>query len=344
MSHTPSANWGLVARRAGNVHWRTTRAMGFRFRKSVKIAPGVRVNVSKSGVSTSIGPRGAKINVSSRGTRATTSIPGTGISYSQTISSSGSTRRTRRTQAPSSEASGGGGQRPTGCAPGAGRGCLPILVGLLVCSLVITVVGYLFPLVIAGAVALLGLAWKRPETVDRLMQHRWVARTPQWMRETPLRFAVVAAALLIPLSSVAGAAVYGDNGPPATAPTPHVTADATPIVTTPTASTVPTATATLAPTPTPEPPTPTPVPPTPPPEPPTPTSEPPTPTPVPPTPTPVPAAAPAAPPAAPSGEVQQGVRPGAFCSPEGARGVTSKGTPMVCSTKPGDIRARWRSP
>jgi hypothetical protein len=38
-----------------------------------------------------------------------------------------------------------------------------------------------------------------------------------------------------------------------------------------------------------------------------------------------------------------GVHPGAFCSPEGATGVTSAGTPMVCSTKPGDSRARWRS-
>lgn len=309
--------------------------MGFRFRKSFKVAPGIRVNVSKSGVSTSIGPRGAKINLSNRGVRATTSIPGTGISYSKNISSGGRTRRTRRTQKPSSKTSGGGGQRPTGCAPGAGRGCLTILVGLLVFGVAFTVLGYLFPLVIAGAVVLLGLAWKRPETVDRLMRHCWVARTPQWVRRTPLRFAIVAALVLIPLSGVAGAAVYSDNETPAITPTPGVSSDAPP-----TASAVPTATATLAPTPTPEPPTPTPVPPTPTPEQPTPTPEPPTPTPVPPTPTPIPAAAPAA----PSGEVQQGVRPGAFCSPEGARGVTSKGTPMVCSKKPGDIRARWRSP
>lgn len=37
------------------------------------------------------------------------------------------------------------------------------------------------------------------------------------------------------------------------------------------------------------------------------------------------------------------VHPGAFCSPVGATGVTSKGTRMTCSTKPGDDRARWRS-
>lgn len=37
------------------------------------------------------------------------------------------------------------------------------------------------------------------------------------------------------------------------------------------------------------------------------------------------------------------VHPGSFCSPLGATGVTSKGTGMICSTKPGDDRARWRS-
>lgn len=56
--------------------------MGFRFRKSIKIMPGVRVNVSKSGFSTSVGGRGATMNVSKRGVRTTVGIPGSGLSYS----------------------------------------------------------------------------------------------------------------------------------------------------------------------------------------------------------------------------------------------------------------------
>lgn len=36
------------------------------------------------------------------------------------------------------------------------------------------------------------------------------------------------------------------------------------------------------------------------------------------------------------------VHPGAFCSPVGATGITDRGTPMVCSLKSGDDRARWR--
>ncbi len=53
--------------------------MGFWFRKSVKILPGVRLNFSRSGVSTTIGVRGASVNLGRRGTFLNTGIPGTGI-------------------------------------------------------------------------------------------------------------------------------------------------------------------------------------------------------------------------------------------------------------------------
>ena len=58
--------------------------MGFRFRRSIRLLPGVRVNLSKSGSSLSVGRRGATVNFSKRGTRATVGIPGTGISWSET--------------------------------------------------------------------------------------------------------------------------------------------------------------------------------------------------------------------------------------------------------------------
>ncbi len=60
--------------------------MGFRFRKSIKLFPGVRLNLSKSGVSASIGRPGTTVNISERGTRGTVGIPGTGISYSENLS------------------------------------------------------------------------------------------------------------------------------------------------------------------------------------------------------------------------------------------------------------------
>lgn len=37
------------------------------------------------------------------------------------------------------------------------------------------------------------------------------------------------------------------------------------------------------------------------------------------------------------------VHPGAFCSDAGARGVTTRGTPMICKTTVTDSRLRWRS-
>jgi Protein of unknown function (DUF4236)/Bacterial SH3 domain len=56
--------------------------MGWRFRNSVKIAPGIRLNFSKSGISTSLGGSGATVNIGSKGTRSTLGIPGSGVSYS----------------------------------------------------------------------------------------------------------------------------------------------------------------------------------------------------------------------------------------------------------------------
>ncbi|MBP2281035.1 hypothetical protein H4W00_001848 [Psychrobacter sp. PL19] len=57
--------------------------MGFRFRKSIRIAPGVRINLTKKGVSSlSVGKRGATVNLGKKGTRGTVGIPGSGLSYS----------------------------------------------------------------------------------------------------------------------------------------------------------------------------------------------------------------------------------------------------------------------
>ncbi|HSS14775.1 MAG TPA: DUF4236 domain-containing protein, partial [Rhizomicrobium sp.] len=63
--------------------------MGFRFQKRISILPGVRINLSKSGVSTSLGPRGADVNIGKDGVTANAGIPGTGLSYRQKIGSSG---------------------------------------------------------------------------------------------------------------------------------------------------------------------------------------------------------------------------------------------------------------
>ncbi len=51
------------------------------------MAPGIRLNVSKSGVSTSLGGKGLTANLSKKGTRVTGSIRGTGLSASKLYAS-----------------------------------------------------------------------------------------------------------------------------------------------------------------------------------------------------------------------------------------------------------------
>lgn len=59
--------------------------MGFRFRKSFKIAPGVKVNFNKKSAGVTFGGKGFHYTVNSKGKRTkTVGIPGTGMSYSTT--------------------------------------------------------------------------------------------------------------------------------------------------------------------------------------------------------------------------------------------------------------------
>ena len=60
--------------------------MGFRFRRRIRVLPGVSVNVGKSGFTClSAGIRGFTVNFGRKGTRTTTSLPGTGMSYQSPV-------------------------------------------------------------------------------------------------------------------------------------------------------------------------------------------------------------------------------------------------------------------
>lgn len=71
--------------------------MALRFRKSIKLAPGVRWNVSGGGSSWTFGPRGLSVGVGKRGTFLNTGIPGSGLS-SRTRLSTGNSAPTSRSQ------------------------------------------------------------------------------------------------------------------------------------------------------------------------------------------------------------------------------------------------------
>ncbi len=60
--------------------------MGWRFRQSFKVIPGLRLNLSRSGLSASIGGAPFTVNVGPRGLTGTGSIPGTDVAYREHLS------------------------------------------------------------------------------------------------------------------------------------------------------------------------------------------------------------------------------------------------------------------
>ena len=180
--------------------------------------------------------------------------------------------------------------------------CVGALVACVALAVAFFLIGIASPVLITAIIVLLVLAFKKPAVVSGVSS-RWPFRLlPLSMTSGPVKFAIIVAVVMLPLSGVAGATVYrgafsGSKKPtptPTTAVIAIATITQTPITKTTEveATSIPTQLAvaetpapTIAPTPTAPQPTPTPMP-TPTPVPPTPTPVPPTPTPVPPTPTP----------------------------------------------------------
>lgn len=85
--------------------------MGFRYRKSISLGGGFRINLSKSGVGYSWGTKGYRITKTASGkTRRTYSIPGTGLSY---VSEMGQNRNSQRNRSQNNAP----GYRPTTTEP-----------------------------------------------------------------------------------------------------------------------------------------------------------------------------------------------------------------------------------
>lgn len=74
--------------------------MAFRFQRRIKIAPGIRLNVSKGGVGLSAGPRGASVSVGRRGVYGNVGIPGSGLSFREKLNKGpkGNTKRGKAAQ------------------------------------------------------------------------------------------------------------------------------------------------------------------------------------------------------------------------------------------------------
>jgi hypothetical protein len=59
--------------------------MGFRFQKRIRIFKGLTLNLSKSGTSWTVDGPGASVNVRGDKVTGTVGVPGTGLSYRQTL-------------------------------------------------------------------------------------------------------------------------------------------------------------------------------------------------------------------------------------------------------------------
>ena len=72
--------------------------MGLRYRKKVKVAPGVYLNMSKTGTSTTIKlGNGMSLNMGNNGTYLNSGIPGTGIYSREKIIGGGSKKENSNT-------------------------------------------------------------------------------------------------------------------------------------------------------------------------------------------------------------------------------------------------------
>ena len=75
--------------------------MGFRFQKRIRIFKGLTLNLSKRGTSWTVGRPGVSVNFRADKISGNVGIPGTGLSYRQSLDSKGIPEepRTRRGEA-----------------------------------------------------------------------------------------------------------------------------------------------------------------------------------------------------------------------------------------------------
>ena len=129
--------------------------MGFRLFRRIRLAPGVSLNLSKSGLSTSFGRRGYHVTVGHGHLRSTVGLPGTGM-YWTSVSGAGrrqtrpvARRAIRRAPPPASRRSSSPGDYRT-----AALGCLALVGILAVLAATAATSGLaLIPIVVVAVVA-----------------------------------------------------------------------------------------------------------------------------------------------------------------------------------------------
>lgn len=80
--------------------------MGWKFQKRIRLLPGVTINLSRKGISTSLGTTGARVTLGHGKRRTTLGIPGSGISHTDVVPTK-TARRSARAGIPAPQGRGG---------------------------------------------------------------------------------------------------------------------------------------------------------------------------------------------------------------------------------------------
>ncbi len=75
-----------------------------RFRRTFRVLPGVHLNVSKHGISTTVGPRGMHLTFNRYGVRQSVGLPGTGLSENSYLVGGGRSSRSESRESGEEEA------------------------------------------------------------------------------------------------------------------------------------------------------------------------------------------------------------------------------------------------
>lgn len=103
--------------------------MGLRFRKSISVAKGVKVNINKKSAGVTVGKRGAHYTINTTGKQtASVGLPGTGLSYSKSFGGKKKSNKASSSKKSSSTPSAGDDLLNEAKAAGSNSGCIILAI------------------------------------------------------------------------------------------------------------------------------------------------------------------------------------------------------------------------
>lgn len=142
--------------------------MGFRFKKSKQIAPGVHVNFNKKSTSVTFGSKGVHHTVSSSGKKTTSvGVPGSGLYYTSSSGGGGSMNNDDSSVNFASGGGNGGSVSPVSGNDGNKKGCGTYLLYAAIALLIIVICKYLSIVASIIAIPVFIYFWRHKEKEHR---------------------------------------------------------------------------------------------------------------------------------------------------------------------------------